>query len=183
MFESIKKLFFLKALRQSLAAHKRQRVVYAIKNAKTIGILFNAGNEKLRREVLQVVQMLEKQHKKVHLLGFIDSKAAETNLSFKTFTKKEINWKGIPEGEVITQFTREKFDLLICFNPDGLAPLDWTAAISNAAMKTGNATQLPNDFDFQLEIPSSKPFHFFIEQLDFYLDKIVLNKYESATAL
>jgi hypothetical protein len=183
MFESIKKIFFLKALRQTLATHQRHRVAFALKNAKTIGILFNAGNEKQRREVLTVAQSLEKQGKKVNLLGFVNAKITESSTSYRTFTRKELNWKGIPEGETVANFTKEKFNLLICFNPDTLLPLDWLAVMSNATMKTGMATPQPNDYDFQLEIPGSKPFQYFIEQLEFYLDKIILSKYEPAAAL
>jgi hypothetical protein len=47
-------------------------------------------------------------------------------------------------------------------------------------MKIGFATEQPNDLDLQLETPPEKGIRHFTEQLERYLDTIVLSKNESA---
>ena len=99
------------------------------------------------------------------------------------FFQKETSWAGVPKSEKATAFAEEKFDMLIYLDPEECAPLEWLAAASQAAMKAGFASNRPNDFDLQLEIPAEKGLMFFIEQLHLYLEKIVLTKNESARAI
>lgn len=176
MLAQIRALFFKKALQELLVSQNRKRQVHTLDSARSIGILFDASSETIRKEVADFVKRLEKNGKKVHVLGFYNSKGLVEAHTFDAFTLKETTWKGLPKSEKATAFSKEKFDLLLSFNPDETRQLEWLAAASPAAMKIGLATDHPNDFDFQLETPEGKGVHFFAEQLDIYLDKIVLTK-------
>ncbi len=176
MLAQIRAIFFKKALRELLASQKRKRQVYTLDSARSIGILFDASTETIRKEVADFVKRLEKNGKKVRLLGFYNSKTLPEAHTFDAFTLKETTWKGLPKSEKATAFSTEKFDLLLSFNPDDTPQLEWLAAATPAAMKIGLATEHQNDFDIQLETPEGKGVHFFAEQLDIYLDKIVLTK-------
>ena len=114
--------------------------------------------------------------RKVKKLAFFNSKQVVESPNFDLFTLKETSWAGMPKSEKAQAFASEKFDLLLSFNPDELRQLEWVAAASQAAMKIGLATEHQNDFDIQLETPDGKGFRFFIEQLNIYLEKIVLTK-------
>ena len=176
MLAQIRAILFKKALRDLLASQKRVRSVHTLNSARNIGFLFDASTEKARQEVAEFVKKLEKDGKKVKMLGFFNFKQLPESHRFDSFVLKESTWHGLPKSEKATAFSKEKFDLLLSFNPDDLSQLEWLAAASPAAMKIGLATDHRNDYDIQLETPEGKGVRFFTEQLDIYLDKIILTK-------
>ncbi len=176
MFEKIRVFFFKNALGKLLAEQKRHRKTNTLDSARTLGILFDASTANARQEVAEFVKKLEKEGKKIHTLGFFNTKQLPESHQFDSFTLKESTWQGKPKSEKAAVFATEKFDLLLSFNPDDLPQLQWLAVASQAAMKIGLATDHRNDFDIQLETPEGKGVRFFTEQLAIYLDKIVLTK-------
>lgn len=181
MLESIRIALFRRALRNLLATHSRQRNTHTLASARSIGLLFDAGSDQFRKESLEYAKNLEKNGKKVRLLGFYNQKQPPAESEFDFFFLKELNWSQQPaKSEKANAFVKEKFDLLICLNPQNLPALEWVAAASVAAMKIGPASEHPNDFDLQLDIPQGKGPRYFTEQMQQYLDKIVLTKHESA---
>ncbi len=173
MLTNIRQYFFLRNLRYLLAAPRRTRRVHTLETARTVGLLFDATAEKVRKEVLDYARILEKKGKKVQLLGYFDTKQPPMPApDFAFFFKKETTWTGQPKSEKAAQFAQEKLDLLLALNPDDLPPLTWLAAQSAAAMKIGFATQQPHDLDVQLETPPEKGIRYFAEQLELYLGKI-----------
>lgn len=183
MFEKIRNAIARKNLRRAVAAQTRRRRAHSLDSARTIGILFDATSERNRREVLEFAQTLEKQGKKVGLLGFIKDKKLTSEQGYPAFTIKEVRWNGQINSEKAQKFAGQKFELLLSLNPDGCLPLLLVAAQSSAAMKIGYVTEWPNDYDMLLEIPADKDLRFFVEQLELYLDKLVLTAaHEPATA-
>lgn len=176
MIEKIRAVFFKNALSKLLATQKRQRKIHTLDSARTIGFLFDASSDTTRREVATFVGKLEKNGKKVQLLGFFNTKQPPENQPFDTVFLKETTWVGLPKSDKALAFAKEKFDLLLSFNPEEHPTLEYLAVASPAAMKIGLATSHANDFDIQLETPEGKGVNFFTEQLSIYLDKIVLTK-------
>ncbi|MEO6038445.1 MAG: hypothetical protein ABIQ93_08530 [Saprospiraceae bacterium] len=183
MLERIRFAFFKRALRRALAEGKRLRRIHTLESARTIGLLFDATAEPHRREVMTFAKELEKNGKKMRLLGYIKTKQPPGQQPFDFFFQKETTWTGQPKSEKANAFIREKFDLLICLDPADERPLEWLCLVSPAAMKIGLATQRPHDLDMQLEIPANKGYAYFAEQLHLYLDKIVLTTNEPARAI
>lgn len=175
MFEKLRSALFKKSLRRELATHKRQRKSHTLESARTIGIIFDATQEKHKQETLEFARNLEKKGKKVQLLAYVKTKVAPTGLDFDFFFQKELDWIGTPKSEKALAMVKEKPDLLLCLNPADEAPLAWVAAHAQAAMKIGFPSDYPNDFDMILEIPAEKGIRYFTEQLHLYLDKIVLS--------
>ena len=180
MLEYIRIALFRKALRRLLASQKRSRKTHTIGSAKSIGLLFDATADKHRKEVEEYIVSMEKAGKKMRVLGYFNMKQPTPAHTFDAFTLKETTWTRKPKSEHAGVFGREKFDLLICLNPDELPALEWIAAQSPASMKIGAPTTHSNDFDLQLEIPADKGPRYFMEQLNLYLDKLVLSKNEPA---
>ena len=175
MIEKIRVALFKNALGKLLASQNRKRKTHTIDSAKTVGLLFDAETNTNKKEAIELSKQLAKNGKKVHLLGFFNSKQAPEDQAFDYFFLKELNWLGVPKkSEKAKAFLETKFDLLLSYNPKDLGPLEWMAAASPAAMKFGLATERSNDFDIQLELPEGKGIAFFAEQLKIYLDKIVL---------
>jgi hypothetical protein len=184
MLEKLRMALLRRSLRQILATHSRQRKTHTIESARTIGILFDATEEKDRKEVLGLARSLEEERKKkVRLLGFVDSKQPLGQTQFPQFTQKEIRWNGIPASEAVDAFVDEKVDLLLCLNKLQVLPVMWVAIASKASMKIGTTTSIPHDFDMVLETPAEKGIRFFVDQLDLYLKKIIPSKHEPASAL
>jgi hypothetical protein len=181
MFEYIRTVLFKKALHRLLTEQQRSRKTHTLESARTIGVLFDATADKPRQEVLDFVKTLEKRGKKVQLLGFFNVKQPPAVVpDFPFFFKKETHWTGRPKAEKADAFAKEKFEVLLALNPSDLPALIWLAAQSQASMKIGFATEQPNDLDLQLETPPEKGIRHFTEQLERYLDTIVLSKNESA---
>jgi len=182
MFEYIRTALFKNALNRLLAEPQRLRKTHTLESARTIGLLFDATSDKPRQEILDFVKNLEKKGKKVQMLGFFNLKQSPVATpDFPFFFKKETGWwTGRPKSEKADDFAKEKFEILLALNPDDLPALTWLAVQSQAAMKIGFATEQPNDLDLQLETPPEKGIRHFTEQLEHYLDTIVLRKNESA---
>lgn len=174
MIGLIRKFLFRKGVREQLAHQKRTRQVHTFESARTVGLLFDATSEKARKESLEFAQALEKQGKKVHKLGFFNSRQLPENPGFEAFSLKETAFDGQPKSDKASQFAKEKFDLLLTLNPEILPALTWVAIQSQASFKIGFATSEPNDYDVQLETPEGKGVKYFTEQLAMYLGKIVL---------
>ncbi|MDX1910254.1 MAG: hypothetical protein SFV22_02150 [Saprospiraceae bacterium] len=174
MLAPLRSLLFNKALRELLNSQKRTRQVHTFDSARSVGLLFDATDATSRKESLEFARSLEKQGKKVRVLGYFNTKPGTESPDFDAFFVKETGWTGKPNSEKAEKFIREKFDLLLTLNPDEHRPLEWLAAASQAAFKIGFATHRPNDFDIQLETPEGKGIRYFTEQLALYLGKIVL---------
>lgn len=184
MFDNLRFAFFKKALRQMLEKGRRRgRRTHTFQTAKTIGLLFDASTAKDRQEILEWADNFVKSGKTVTLLGYFNEKQLPENPGFKAFSKKDLDWKGLPKHPGALAFADTKFDLLLTYNRLEQWPLAWIAACSQAAMKIGVPGKLPHDFDLLLETPSEKGLRFFAEQLALYLDKIIPNKYEPSSIL
>ena len=183
MLEAIRAALLQRSMRKALATQKRRRKTNTLESAQTIGILFDATEEKDRKEVLHFAHVLEEQGKKVRLLGFVDMRKPLGQTLFPQFTQREFRWTGQPCSEAIRLFADERFDLMLCLNARQVLHLERVAVVSQAAMKVGTYTENPNDLDMLLETPAEKGVQFFVDQLDLYLHKIVPAKYESATTL
>ena len=171
MLESIRIAFFKNALR-ALSSKQRKRKLYTTQSAQTIGLLFDATAEKDWKVLSAFGKLLEKDGKKVQLLGFFQAKQTPETLGFEGFSLKETDWTRKPKSEKVDRFVKAPLDLLICYNPANLPTLAWVALAANASMKIGTAGQFTNDFDLQLEIPENKGPQYFIEQMHLYLAKL-----------
>ena len=184
MLEKLRTFFLSRQLRLTLAEQNRQRKVHTLQSAHTIGILFDATEEKDRKDVLALAEMMQEgQRKKVRLLGFVDDKQPLGQTQFPQFTPKDLKWNGKFVSVAVDTFLADQPDLLLCLNKRRILPLAWVAAASRAAMKIGTATPPPHDFDMVLETPADKGIRFFVDQLELYLNKIVPSKHEPASAL
>ncbi|MEQ1747210.1 MAG: hypothetical protein ABMA02_17400 [Saprospiraceae bacterium] len=184
MLEKLRSFLLQRLIRRALAALNRQRKVHTLDSARTIGLLFDASDEKDRKDVLALAKSLkEGRRKSVHLLGFIDDKQPLVQTEFPQFSQKELRWNGQIVSESVDKFLAEKPDLLLCLNRRQTLPLAWVAVESKATMKIGTAATAPHDFDMVLETPEDKGIRFFMDQLELYLTKIIPSKHESASAL
>jgi hypothetical protein len=173
MFRQLRQNMGLRALSAWLKTAKCQRKVHTLATARTIGLVFDASADAVRRESTEWAKQLEKEGKKVQLLGYLDQpKPPATAPEFDYFFEKELAWDLRAKSPKALAFEKEAFDMLLCINPNGHLPIAWVAAQSKAAMKIGMVTELPNDLDMQVDTPADKGVKYFAEQLRQYLTSI-----------
>lgn len=183
MLKLFQSYFLKRALRRTMAERRRVRRTHTFGSARSIGILFDAGDEKSRRALLDFARSLEKEGKTAQLLGFFSETASQESAGFDAFSARDIRWNGQLNSDKANAFADKKFDLLLCYNPNDHLVLAWLVARNPASMKIGAPTELPNDYDLMFETPADKGARFFLEHLPTYLDKLVLPHHEPARAL
>jgi hypothetical protein len=183
IIENLRQRSFKKQLLKNLTLQNRQRKTSTIWSARSIGILFECTETTKTKEVLDFANALEREGKNVSLMAYNHLKKDLSARTYPNFNRNSITWNGITKpGATIDGFIKQKFDLLLVINMEQRRPIEWISATSQAAMKIGSAAITPNDLDIMLETPSQKSITFFLEQLDLYLDKIVLaDEYTFAT--
>ncbi|MCI5083877.1 MAG: hypothetical protein MRY78_19420 [Saprospiraceae bacterium] len=179
--EDVKHRFYHTAVQRELRqmpARIRSKTIN-LQTAQSVGILFDANQMDNRKQVLQYAQSLEKQKKKTHLLGYLET-VAETDLpSFPYFTKKEINWKYLPKGEEVQKFIAAPFDLLLHLHPQPNLTTNYIAALSKAPLRVGPYTTFEPAYDLMIDIPEDTNVKILIQQIENLLAKIK-NKNEAA---
>src|SRR4051812_45012456 len=115
---SIKRKFQKYFLRRELAARnpvKHNIVNYAA--AKNVGIIYEADDEESNRLVHEYTAALRADNKRVHEMGYIHKRKVPTELKVNAyseyFSRKHLNWLGIPQQAELEKFIREPFDILL----------------------------------------------------------------------
>lgn len=151
------------------------------KNAKQIGVLFNADEPAARKQILKYADALRKKGKQVRILGFLTEAQEGQEFAFRTFSKKDIDWQFRPKGEEVQAFMQQSFDLMFHL---GLQPdfqLEYIAALSNAKLRIGPPTEHTYAYDLMIDVPASAGLQGFIAQMESLLGK-TNTPYEPANA-
>ena len=107
--------------------------------AKMVALLCDATTLENRKTIEGFVRKLQKEGKKVTVLGFFNEKTQNEAWAFRSFNKKNVSWKGIPSGSEVQRFLEKKFDLLYHCSINECLPLEWIAALAKARFKIGPA--------------------------------------------
>ena len=155
----------------------RERKVMSMKDAKRIGLLYNATEPEDFEIVKTYVKKLLADKKEVTSLGFVDKKELPANqfakLGLDFFTRKNLNWYMVPNSPLVTNFINEEFDIIINLNIGMCFPLQYISAISKAKYRVGQY-DLKNAiyYDLMIHTPKNETLEHFIKETDFYLNKI-----------
>ena len=137
VFTDIKQQLFRKRIQRAISdrAGRPDRLLIGIEQ---VGLLFEVGEVDERHEAEAFAQFLKKQGKKVFLLGYLDDQTKETlHFPFNFFKRNDVNWLGIPKGDVIQHFYAKKFDLLVNLSLKKHKPLEYICATVSASVKIG----------------------------------------------
>ncbi len=137
MFRNLRRYFYQYFLNKELKHFTREAEVTNLKEAQYIGILFNATDGTNLSIIRDYVKKLTQQKKKVKVLAFVDEKNPNTDLEFKVFSRKNINWHLNPKGDEVQSFMKEPFDLLVNAFLEESEPMEYIAAFSKAKFKVG----------------------------------------------
>lgn len=155
-----------------MPAAQVERKAVSLKNAKSIGLMFDATLIEEREAVLKFAKTLKTNDHKVKLLGFFNKKLESDSFPFPHFDKKKLDFALRPKTAEIEEFTAHPFDLLINISKRPTLPLDYIAAHSKAKFRVGPFTENTFCYDLLIEHDGKKGLDSFIAQLTHYLGKI-----------
>ena len=159
--------------------NSRQRAVVNLNKAQSVGILFFA-NDKNLPQVKSLVQYLKDRKIETKALGYVNQKELgdkhKADLTFDYFCNKDCNWYGKPKGQVIQNFTRTPFNILIDLTLKERPALKFVAGMSFAKLKVGASNNVAADLI--IDIKKQKTLEYYIEELKHYLN--LINKHHGA---
>jgi hypothetical protein len=120
---------------------KRSPKLCPMKQARSIGILYEVGDEQEYIRITRFVSELQSTKKEVRTLGYISGKIIPhycyPKLAYDYISKKNINWYYKPYGDKFRDFAKQDFDLLLNLDMKNNLSLHYAAAMSQASMKAG----------------------------------------------
>lgn len=163
--------------RKKIKSLERQHQSVSLASAKTIGIVYDATDEKDYEVVTQYLRFLRSQQKEVKTLGYVDSKHLPQNqfakLGVDFFTNRHLNWCLIPTHPLVKNFINEKFDILINLSVNNCFPLQYISAVSQAKFRVGRyISHHVLYYDLMINIEQEQSLKEFIKQVDHYLSLV-----------
>jgi len=163
-------------LQKALQENKRVSKLKNYETARSVGILYKAGDKAHETLVKNYVQYLKAEHgiRDIMALGYFETKelpeAYHIKLSFEYFTKKELNWHLRPESTSVLKFIEHPYDLLIDFSDKDSVPLRFVLALSKAKFKVGKQCATCEPFyDFMISTKEDQSTELYIETVNHYL--------------
>lgn len=150
MFERIRNYFWNAEIQKRLPRLNRSKKITHPADAKSIGIIYNVGEEKDYITITGFVSQLQNDKKEVRTLGWINLKEPPhycyPRLMFDYITKRNINWYKKPSGEKITDFINKEFDILLNIDTTDNLSLLYATALSRAKLKVGVYSEKKKDY-------------------------------------
>lgn len=144
-FSDIKERFFNRRLKEDATTSRKQAggsVVHP-STAQEITILFLADSAEDRKAVDKWRDANATTGRKIKVVGYFEHEVGSTSFDFSVVSVKDLNWYGIPQGEVVNHFRAETTELLLRIGPPEHPILDYLAAIKPAGLKVGPFTKAP----------------------------------------
>lgn len=173
---NLKYKYGLYRLRNDFPKPGNNAVVCNLADAVSVGIIYNATDEKNFNIVKEFQHSLKKNIQEVFALGFVDKKELENYhiqpLEFSFFCNKDLNWYNKPNENTVDEFVKKKFDILIDLNLTEVLAVRFVLAESAALFKTGRHCEIePNYYDMMIQYNTEEdnPLLHLIEQTEYYL--------------
>lgn len=144
-------------LNRQIGAQKRKMHSCNLREAKSIGVLFDATHPFSFEIVKDLVRDLSTTAKEVMVLGYVDSKQMIDHYlyrkGFEFFTRNHLNWFNKPQSEAVNEFIKKDFDILLNLSLEQNYPVRYIFSLSNAKFKAGRffADDLQADFMINIE--------------------------------
>ncbi len=143
-------------------------------HAKSIGILYPLFTLPDYNDVELFVTSLQKEHKDVKALGYLQHKELVNRflpkLSYDFFSQQELNWYHKPINTKVNDFIHTEYDLLIDLTLEDNLPLKFIAGLSRARCKVGRYNEKNNRYyDLMIKVDGPQRLPEFIEQIRHYL--------------
>lgn len=170
-------------LKKESAGNSRARTIMNIDAAKNLGIIYTIGSIEDVELVKKYIGYLREKGKKVKSLGYIAQKEMPGNITTsidqQCFTMKDINWYYKPATNIIDNFVKEEYDILLDLNIVDSLPLIFVASLSRGKCKVGKYSKKNESlYDVMIDTGEEKTLKYFLRNVDTYMD--MLNKKSGA---
>lgn len=150
-------------LKKEMAATASRKIkVRNIAQANSIAILYKIKDEEDYKNLQKFIKYIKSEFgtKRIYGVGYWDDpkndpQFMQSKLDFDYFSKKDLNWFGIPAGGKIDNFLNEHFDLLIDLNNYYNVPLRYLIIKCHADLKVGRYSK-ENEAFFDVLIGNNK---------------------------
>jgi hypothetical protein len=158
-------------LQKKMRKSKAERYSMSFEKAKRIGILFDATNPDNAEVVSSYRDSLKNKGKQVEILAYINDKEDHDQSSyFNYFNKRQLTWSLEPKSNEIEQFMTTPFDILLGLHIEGVQPLEYIAALSNAHLRVGQYREGKEYcYDLIIDTPENDNLKNFVGQVDYYI--------------
>ncbi len=180
MINTLRNFFWRSDIKRESARLNRTKTIISIEQSKTIGILYNVGDEKDYIAATTLFAGLQQLKKEVRTLGFIPYKDPPhycyPRLLYDYITKKNINWYKKPSGEKIKDFINKDFDILLNLDTVHNSSLTYVYALSHAKFKLGIETDINKEFSDLIiatkdTVSMSELFNFMLDYIKMFTEK------------
>jgi len=166
-------------LQKKLANIQRERGVFNLDTAQTVGILFEVDSFDDCQEVYNFYTYLKRLKKRITVVGFVEKKEYANfiidRLDFHYFNNKERNWFLVPNNRHVNDFVKAGFDVVINMSKTEACSLKYIAGVCNAKFKVGRYNT--NDvalYDLMISENEKSEINEYIHHVKHYLN--IINK-------
>ena len=168
-----------KILNNQLKKQRRCVEFHNMNSARHIGILFDTNQKGNNKIVSDFYKDLKSQGYKVNAAGWytgedIPQRPLNT-LDFIYFSDQDSNWKGIPQTHEISEFFKQKFDILFVLTQSEELPVQYIVSLSKSAFKVGANANNKEHLDFMIELKEQSSIQNLIQDSINYLSEIKKN--------
>lgn len=177
MFEAIKKKLAMSKIRQDASLVTREKQVFNLSDAKSIGIAFEYTTPEDFELLKKYVIYLREHKKKVKCIGYYTGKTEPpvqySKVDYDFINEKSFTWWGKPSSHIVSNFLEEPFDVYIDVNLKDNIVIRYIAHVSKAKFKIGHYKEDPESpFDMQLSIAKESGLKAYLREVDTYLQMI-----------
>jgi hypothetical protein len=176
LFANFKLLVARWVLNRQRKTRHRNKKVFNLRTARTIGIVYDASSTNHFEAVVEFAKDLSKRKLSVEILGYVKARDIPDNYLFKKghayFIKKDVNWYYRTRNPDALKFMNQKHDILIDLHLTRNFIFDYIVGMSLARFKVGRYRDVPNYYDLMIQVSEEPTFEYFIQQVQYYLDMI-----------
>lgn len=175
---------FRKRLRKYLKNDRSNKQFVNYDKAQTILLLFENSVAEENVAVKKIIQLLQKDGKKVTAWGYTDKKEIKSPASdaYRILNPKDFRTFQKPVNHLLQELISTEYDLLIDISTEKLIPIDYLIFYANAKCKTGIKKNDISFYDFVIDMDSyllenkmqkeDLDYAFLFNQILFYLKSI-----------
>lgn len=177
LWDDIRNYFYQKNIEGKLRGANTKRHLTNLRNAKTIGIVYDSTNPDNDIIITKFAEHLRNEGKTVEILAFINDKKIDHKADIEVFNTNNINWNLTPADERVEKFAAKNFDLfLACFLEQNF-PLEYVARVSAAKWRIGHFDETKTDYyEMMINTGGKNDLQYFLNQTTHFLNEI---KYDS----
>ncbi len=173
---SLKSTLQTLSLQAKLKKIKREKKACGMAEAKSVGFVCFFEEEQQWKEIQPAVRKFQSSGAKVMVLGIYPEKVkplwyVET-MNTVMCSLSEFGMMGLPKGQKVNEFIKERFDILIDCDLSGHFSTDYICLLSCAGFKVANDTEKNRKhFDLLINMEGETELEDYITQVLFYISK------------